>query len=89
MPVKVVLEYNCKYCGRSNWRIKCHFRALCLHSLLDHCRNFYTSVPKAMLVHSPGQASLFVIVIVLSTRSNISDLNLFVTFEIHLIFFHR
>jgi len=36
-----------------------------LNSLLDHCRNFCTSVPKAVLVRSPGQASVSIIIIVL------------------------
>lgn len=66
MPLKVALNYNCKHFGRSNQEGSAILQLFYLNSLLDHCRNFYTSVPKAVLVHSPGQASISIIIFVLS-----------------------
>lgn len=65
------------------------FQLFYLNSLLDHHKNFYTSVPKSVLFHLPGQGSISILIVVLYKyqvkQSWFKPYS--VTFEIIFIFF--
>lgn len=65
------------------------FCSFYLNSFLDHHRNFFTSVPKAVLFHLPGQGSISIFTVVLSKyqvkQSQFKPFS--VVFEITLVFF--